>query len=453
MDPRKTVRLLIGLLLWLASCTGEKAGPHAAAGDDCCPPGTQAQGTKGAPQGHDHESEHGRADEKPSDLDRSAEDLFALECEHKVKTHACDECRYEVGVVKATERLVKDGLFKVVKAQKRPVTRSLDLNGEVQFDERRVAHIRVPVEGVIRRVRVNLGDRVAQGEALFDCESTAVGEAQAGIREAQGLVAVARRNHERLAALQKEAIASEKEVSAARQEWESAELRLAKATGRLSQLGVAPSEAAGTAADSASGHFAVRAPVAGIILDLHAVAGEILRSEEPLATVGDPSSLWIWADVYERDVALVSEEQGRGPLAALVSVQAYPGREFPGVVDLVGPSIHRATRTAKVRLVVANEGTRLMAGMFANVRLLLPGNAQVLALPQSAVLADAGRLFVFVHRYGDYWLRRPVEIGRKFAGFVELTRGLRGDESVVADGAFLMKSDVLRSKMGAGCAD
>ena len=70
-----------------------------------------------------------------------------------------------------------------------------------------------------------------------------------------------------------------------------------------------------------------------------------------------------------------------------------------------------------------------------------------------ALLEDEGRTFVFVHHHGDYYLRRPVVAGRRWAGWVEIKRGLRPAQTVVAEGAFLMKSDVLRSKMGAGCAD
>jgi cobalt-zinc-cadmium efflux system membrane fusion protein len=69
------------------------------------------------------------------------------------------------------------------------------------------------------------------------------------------------------------------------------------------------------------------------------------------------------------------------------------------------------------------------------------------------VLADAGRTFVFVHKQGDYWIRRPVTLGASMNGTVAVLDGLAAGQTVIADGSFLLKSDVLRSKMGAGCAD
>ena len=94
-----------------------------------------------------------------------------------------------------------------------------------------------------------------------------------------------------------------------------------------------------------------------------------------------------------------------------------------------------------------------VAGMFASVRVYLPGAEETVAVPKDAVLEDEGRAFAFVHHHGDYYVRRPVTLGRRWAGQIEIRDGLREADTIVAEGAFLLKSDVLRSKMGAGCAD
>ena len=88
-----------------------------------------------------------------------------------------------------------------------------------------------------------------------------------------------------------------------------------------------------------------------------------------------------------------------------------------------------------------------------SVELYLPGEDEALAVPRAAVLTDEGRSFVFVHHHGDFFIRRPVEPGRTSVDWVEVRKGLAGGETVATNGAFLLKSDVLRSKMGAGCAD
>lgn len=415
-------------------------------------------------EGHGHEgaehdnadpshAEHDHGDDEASDLDRPVADLFAATCEHNLKTHECDECRYEVGVVKTDASLFDGGLLKKTKAEKRAVAAPLKLTGEVRFDERRVAHVSTQAEGIIKVVHVTLGDKVKQGQALVELESVTIGEAQAAYLEAAGMLSLAKRNHDRLDALRKEGISSEKELLAARQELDAAQIRSDAAFGKLKQLGMSTSAARGLTQKTATGRLVLRAPVAGTVLDMHAVAGELARADTSLATVGDNSSVWVWADLYERDIALVTREQAKQPLAAAVIVKAFPQEEFAGTVDFVSPSMSESSRTVKARINVPNPKGRLLAGMFAQVKVFIPGDQQVLAVPSKAVLEDEGRSFVFVHHEGDYWVRRPVIPGRTFAGMTEITTGLTGTEVVVANGAFLLKSDVLRSKMGAGCAD
>ena len=392
-------------------------------------------------EGHDEAGHEGHDDEL-SDLDRTPEELFAATCEHGIKTYECDECRYEVGVVKAEASLFEQGLLAKTHAEKRPVAMPLNLTGEVQFDERRVAHVSTQAEGVIRKVDVTLGDTVKQGQSLVQISSVTVGEAQASLVAAESVLELARRNHERVQTLRQENIASERELLAAQQELEAAQIRAKAERAKLSTLGA-----------GAQGGIVLRSPVDGVVLKMHAVAGEVAHSDRSLVTVGDNSSVWVWADLYERDIALVTRAQAKRPLAATVEVKGYPGEQFQGLVDFVSPAMSEASRTVKLRIAVPNPAGELLAGMFAQVRVFIPGDELVLAVPRQAVVEDEGRAFVFVHREGDYYLRRPVQTGRSFAGFLEVISGLAGNEVVVSNGAFLMKSDVLRSKMGAGCAD
>lgn len=390
---------------------------------------------------------------EPSDLDRPLEELFALTCEHQRKTFECAECRYETGVVCAPARLFAGGLLQTRKAVRERIAIPLQLTGEVRFDERRVTHLNTQAEGIVRQVHVALGDRVSAGQALIEIESVAVGEAEGACLEAQAVLRLARRNHERALGLRNEGISSEKEYLQARQEFETAEIRAESALGVLTRLGMSAADARRLGPESARGRLTLRAPAGGTVLSLHAVPGEVARTEEPLATLGDDATVWVWADLYERDVARFSRRQIERRMAATVTVKAYPGEEFRGTVDLVSPVMDEASRTVRLRIAVANPRGRLFAGMFADVKVFLPGGQEALALPRNAVLEDAGRSFVFIHHHGDYYVRRPVEPGRSWGDRVEILRGLKGGETVVADGSFLLKSDVLRSKMGAGCAD
>jgi cobalt-zinc-cadmium efflux system membrane fusion protein len=383
--------------------------------------------------------EHG--DAEASDLDQPVEALFAASCEHDMKTFACDECRYEMGVARAPASLFEGGLLHKTQPAREPVRAPLTLTGEVRFDERCVAHLSPPAAGIVRRVAVAVGDRVRRGDTLVEIESAEAAAAAAELRETQSLLTLAEERFERSRQLREQGIAAEKDLRSAAQELESARIRLETARARVTSLGVAT--------DAAVGVLRLRAPTSGTVLFLHAVGGEPARPDEVMATVGDIATVWVWADLYERDLSRLAT----GPQPAEVSVRAWSGQTFAGTVDFVSPSIDETSRTVKLRVTVPNPDGRLLAGMFATVQVFLPGDQDALVLPDLAVLEDEGRRFVFVHHHDDFYVRRPVTVGRSWGDRLEITAGLRGDETVVSGGAFLLKSDVLRSKMGAGCAD
>jgi cobalt-zinc-cadmium efflux system membrane fusion protein len=398
-----------------------------------------AAGEPAAGDGHDH-AEGGEV----SDLDRSLDELFAATCEHEMKTYTCAECRYEVGVVHAPARLFQEGLMKLGRLERRVVEAPLTLLGEVVFDEGRVTHLRTASPGVIRAVRVELGDRVERGQVLLELESAEAGEAQERLREAQSGLARATRDFERAEELRRQGVNSEREFLLARQDLDAAGVRLETARVRLASLGLDEQDP--------PGRLLVRAPAAGTVLALHAVAGESAHPEESLATVGDNRVLWVWCDLYERDIPVLLGKGGATGREARVTVKAWPGESFPGRVEFVSPAMDEGSRTAKVRVAVENPGHRLLAGMFAQVEVFVPGGESVQALPAAAVCEDEGRSFVFVPHGDDYYVRRPVTPGRRWGDWVEVVDPA-DLATVVAEGVFLMKSDVLRSKMGAGCAD
>jgi cobalt-zinc-cadmium efflux system membrane fusion protein len=459
MRRNPNVVVLAVALVAVACRGGGTADPAHVAEKAAAEAGHEEHGTENlaaAHAGHGDEDGHGHAGEESSDLDRPLDELFAATCEHEKKTHECDECRYEVGVVRVPAKLVEGGLLKKTSVSKRRVEAPIALTGEVRFDERHVTHISPRIEGAVRKVHASLGERVRRGQPIIELESIQLGEAESEYLAAQAALRLARSSFERQEQLRKDQISSEKEYLSARQEHEAAQIHARSAQEKLARLGVAPGDVARLASagrSSGDGALVVRAPADGIVLEMHAVPGELVKPDESIVTVGDVSSVWVWADLYEEQLGRVLDAQRAGKLRAEIAVKAFPEASFPGSVDFVGPTMDERTRTVKVRVAAANPDAKLRAGMFASVRIFLPGQEEALAVPRAAVLSDEGRSFVFVHHHGEYWVRRPVEAGRKWLDWIEVKGGLGGAETLAADGAFLLKSDVLRSKMGAGCAD
>jgi cobalt-zinc-cadmium efflux system membrane fusion protein len=447
MHKQKTVWALIVLLALAMSCDRQSApADHTDAGE--VTPAVEAGPDHAAHEGH----EEGEAGE-PSDLDRPVDELFAAECEHNMKTFACEECRYEVGVVRAPKELFTEGLLHLGKVEQKTVDLPILLTGEVVFDESRVSHIGTTVPGVVRKVNVILGEHVSRGQVLVELESGEAGEAQEAFLAAEAELQLATREFARMEELYKQRITSEKEYLRAQKDVESARIRVGTSQGRLTLMGLDAAVTRALKPEDPRGRIPIRAPEAGSVLTLHAVPGEIAHPEESLATLGDNSVLWIWCDLYEQDIAAFTTAAPTAQRRVLVSVKAWPGQEFPGTVDFISPSLNPGTRTARVRITVQNHERRLMAGMFAQVQVFLPGSETVAALPRNAVCEDEGHAFVFVPHHEDYFVRREVVTGRTWADRIEVLEAPADLAAVVTDGVFLLKSDVLRSKMGAGCAD
>jgi len=388
-----------------------------------------------------------------SDLDRPVDEMWAASCEHNIPQYQCNECRYEIGTVKLDAALMGDnGLVHnglPEKRQGRHEERSLP--GTVQLDETRTVHVASPLTGLITRGFTTPGDRVEAGAPLFEVDSSEVAEAKASYLKAMASLELAVKAAERETLLFLRKVAAEVEVQESVAKRTAAETDVAAARGRLLRLGLTKTEIEGIStkngAAALSGLVVVRASRAGTVIEGHAAPGEHAETGKELLTISGLDSVWVMADLKDADLSTVSSASGDA-----AKVDAL-GRSFSGRLDTITDSVNKETRTAKARFSMDNTDGLLKPGMFVSVRLLLPAEGESLVVPKIAVMADNGRTFVFTHKEGDYWVRRPVTLGARFDGLVEITSGITAEQRIITDGSFLLKSDVLRSKMGAGCAD
>jgi cobalt-zinc-cadmium efflux system membrane fusion protein len=396
--------------------------------------------------GHDHGDE-------ASDLDRPVEEMWVARCEHEILQHQCDECRYEIGTVKLDAAVIGDsGLIHAgypEKRQERHMERTL--SGEVRLDDTRTVRVGSPVSGLITRRFTTPGDKVVAGAPLFEVDSPEVTEAKGSYFKAVAGLDLAVKSAEREARLFAQKIAAEMEVQEAKAKQTWAETELATTRGRLLRLGLSKDTiekiTARNEAASLNGLLVIRASMAGTIIEGNTAPGEHVEIGKELLTLSDLDTVWVMADLNEADLAVISSASG-----GEAKIDAM-GRSFSGRFDTVAGRINETTRTGQARFSVNNADGFLKPGMFVSVRLLLPANGNTLVVPKIAVLTDEGRTFVFTHKEGDYWIRRPVTLGAHFDGMVEITSGITSEQRIITDGSFLLKSDVLRGKMGAGCAD
>jgi cobalt-zinc-cadmium efflux system membrane fusion protein len=180
----------------------------------------------------------------------------------------------------------------------------------------------------------------------------------------------------------------------------------------------------------------MRSPIAGRLIDRRAVLGQYAGPSAALFTVADLSRVWVMAQVFERDAVNVSV----GGIAH-VTVAALPGQEFDGEIALVGRQVDPGSRTVPVRIELANPGT-LRPGMSASARLEVMGqNRTILAVPAAALQRVGEQWLAFVPHGPQEFEMRPVGRGRDLGNDVEVVSGLKAGETVVVEGAFLLKAE------------
>ena len=180
----------------------------------------------------------------------------------------------------------------------------------------------------------------------------------------------------------------------------------------------------------------LHAPASGVALEKPAVEGRRFMAGDPLLQIADLASLWLVAEVFEQDMGRIRVGQ-----AARFTVDAFPGEVFKGRVEFIYPTLNPQTRTAQVRIELANSGGQLRPAMFGQVEVLTGKTAPVLSVPDSAVLDSGLAKTVLIDLGGGRFEPRTVETGARADGWVEVKKGLKSGERVVTRANFLIDSE------------
>ncbi len=306
---------------------------------------------------------------------------------------------------------------------------------ELTFNQNKLAQIAAPVGGIIQEVIADLGTRVAEKQAVAKIWSAAIAESVAK-------AVLTHQTLDRERKLRADRVTSEKDLQQAEAEHRTAcqQLRtLGFTEEQIDALSTRPQEQV---------LMEVRAPFAGEILERTAVRGALVEAGKPLFTLADRSTMWAMLNIPEAALGRVKEGQ-----TVELSFESFPGRIFTGKLTWIGAEVDDKSRMARARAEVPNPEGILKARMFAQARILTRTAEGALLLPHSAIQRLEGKPFVFVKLADDLFDARAVRLGARFDGRVEITAGLKPQETVAVNHVFPLKSALLISRLGAGCAD
>ncbi len=317
----------------------------------------------------------------------------------------------------STEKVQKLGV-RSERASMQALSRDIEAVGRVEVDERRVYAIAPKFEGWVEKLYVNAtGQAVAKGQPLFDAYSP------------------------ELVSAQREYVLAHQGVDALKDggaDAQSGMRRLAESSlSRLRNWDISEEQ---ITALSKSGEYkrtlTLRSPVAGIVLEKKAVQGMRFMPGESLFQIADLSSVWVIADVYERDIAAVANGA-----KAKVALAAYPGEELTGTVTYIYPTMKPETRTIPVRIEIANPRLRLKPSMYAQVQLSTSGGRSMVTVPASAVIDTGTRQIVLIRLAEGRFEPRDVRVGTRSGDRVEVLEGVRDGEDVVVAANFLIDAE------------
>src|SRR6202140_3231401 len=348
--------------------------------------------------------------------------------------------------------------LQIEKAKAGPLVRAVSATGSVGYDQLHLARIKPTARGRIETLDVTAGDRVVAGQRLavldnFDLSAahSKVLGAEAALNQAKAQLAAASAAFDRAANLIRNDLVTQAELEARRATVATMEADLRTKEAELRQyheeearlLPVRPAAAgSGSSSDQppADSRGAIVAPFAGVVDSVSVATGEIVDPATPIFTVSDLSTVWVQADVAEKDLGAVKVGD-----AVEVRVSAFPGRVFAGRVTYIPDQIESATGMAKVRCEVPNLDGSLRVNMFATVTILSQQDGDAVLVPSSSLQEVNKQSVVFVPTGDGQFAWRPVHTGLVANGKTQITSGLAAGTPVVGEGSYWLKAALMQS--------
>ncbi len=290
--------------------------------------------------------------------------------------------------------------------------------GQVVVDETRVRTISPKVDGWVERLYVNFtGLQVRRGDPLLAIFSPMLVSAQEELLLAKRLSGdVADATSETRAGADDLLVSARRRLAY----WDISadEIARVERTGQVQRT------------------LTLRASAEGVVLEKAVTEGQRVMAGDALFRVADLSAVWIEAEVYEQELRSLKTGQD-----VEAEFDAYPGERWKGRIAYVYPTLTPETRTARVRVQVANSGLRLKPGMYATVNIRGAAGAPVLTVPRGAVLSTGERQLVFVRRADGQLEPRAVTLGAVTAARIQVLEGLQVGDTVVASATFLVDAE------------
>lgn len=372
------------------------------------------------------------------------------------------EEKHDPNQVEVKPEALKNAGVVLVTVAEQKIQQMVKTTAVISPDESRVAHIFPLSQGIVEEVSVQLGDRVQKGQPMLVYDNIELGESlgeyqnlAGGLSKALAQEQVSKRSLDRANNLIEVEAISPREFELRKAEYEQAQAEVgsrraevARAEEKLHRFGMSDDDLKKISSSMhgshrTASHATIRAPFSGVVTKYDVSRGEVVGRDKEIFTVVDTTMVWALGDVYEKDIRFV----GRGGECA-VSLDSYPGQIFKGKIAYLSDALDPASRTAKLRCVLANTNGQLKLEMFGTVSVPTKESRTGVSLPLSALQDINGEQIVFVQVAADKFAKRAVQVGQRDDQNAEILSGVSNGEKVVASGSFYLKSALQRELIG-----
>jgi len=316
--------------------------------------------------------------------------------------------------------------------------------GVVQPNSYRETPVMSLVGGIVRSVGPVLGQNVLKGQTIAVVSSNDLADAQTKYLSAFAELEEHHKHHARTEKLVAIGAASREELEMASSKLKAAESEVANLRQRLLLLGLSSQRVSALRSTSqVNSEVSLPAPASGTVTSRTVNSGEVIEANKELLRVTDLSSVWVVAQVYEKDLGSVHIGSG-----ASITTDVYPGRVFRGQISYVDPKVDPQTRTAQARIELANPGQQLKIGMFVIVAFaaLTAAGSTAPVVPVAAVQNIGNQQVVFVATSDpNVFAMRPVRLGPESNSYYPVLEGLNVGDSIVTDGSFMLRAEWFKS--------
>lgn len=409
----------------------------------------------------------------PADRDRTRRGLAAAE-----RPENNSKCKTHLRRIQfASQEAVAKAGIEVAPVREAPIREALSANGEVSYDQTRVARLSTRAAGTVWRVEKKVGDVVHEGDILALIDAAEVGRLKSEFLQAFAQLDLKEKTFEALKEAYAQGAVPETRLREGTAAVREARIRLLSAQQALLNLGfsVAMEDLKGLTDEmlgerlrflglpstlvarldsqrTTANLIAVNAALDGVVVAREVVAGEVVDTTKPLFIVADTEHLWLTLSIRQEDLQHLTLGQ---------AIRFRPDRsaaEATGTIAWISTAIDEKTRTVKVRADVDNRHGRLRANMFGPGQVILREEKQALVVPNEAIHSDGDCLIVFVRdkdflREGAPKVFHPRKIrpGAKDDTHTEILAGVLRGELVATRGSAVLRAELLKGNLGEGC--